>query len=186
MQRAAQVVSRISLALATILILMAGDIAPAQSGAPKAKAEQKSAKPAGQAEQKQQNPGWSVRCNNPGKTLQCRAFQNVFISKTGQLLVGASVSRPDKAKPGALTVQLPLGLFNPAGAAISIDGSKADTLPIQTCDKSGCFAGLSLTAEKLASLTKGKELKVVFQNLKKKAFTVAIPLKGFGDAYKKL
>lgn len=160
----------------------------AQGAAAKPKEATKVATPPGTAKATpaKKSPGWSVRCDNPGKKLQCKAFQNVFMQKTGQLFLSVSVSQPEKEKNGAMMLQLPLGLFNPAGVTVSIDGGKAETFPIQTCDKSGCFAGAPIPPEKLTELTKGQKLTVVFENLQKKKITVGVPLNGFGEAYKKL
>ena len=71
-----------------------------------------------------------------------------------------------------MLLQLPHGLFNPAGLTVSVDGAAADTLQIQTCDANGCYAGLAVTAVKLAAMSKGTQLNDTFQDSKKQSITV--------------
>ncbi len=85
-----------------------------------------------------------------------------------------------------MLIHLPHGLFNPAGVTLGVDDQKPEKLQIQTCDAKGCYAGAPITADRLAAMSKGKTLNVVFQDLKKKKITVPVPLKGFDVAYKKL
>lgn len=108
------------------------------------------------------------------------------MAKTRQLLLAVSVNKPGGGKDGAMLIQLPHGLFNPAGITLAVDEQKAETLEIQTCDPKGCYAGAPITPERLAAMTKGTKLNVVFQDLKKQKITVPVPLKGFEEAYKKL
>lgn len=131
-------------------------------------------------------PGWSVNCVNAGKGLVCKAVQKVVLAKNRRLLLSVSVSKPAGRKNAAMLLQVPLGLFNPAGVTVAIDKAKPEILRIQTCDRKGCYAGTALTPEKLGAMTKGQKLNVIFQDLKKKKITVAVPLKGFEQAYKKL
>lgn len=138
------------------------------------------------AQPSQQTPGWSVNCANTGKALACKAQQTIIMAKTRQLLLRLSISRAEDGKSMSLLFQLPHGLFNPAGVSTEIDAAPAETLPIQTCDAGGCYAGSPLPPEKLAAMTKGTSLKVTFQDLKKQKITVPVPLKGLEDAVKKL
>jgi invasion protein IalB len=127
-----------------------------------------------------------VNCDNSGKGLECKASQTIVMAKTRQLLLAVSVSRPAGGKDGAMLIQLPHGLFNPAGVTLSVDDQKGEALQIQTCDAKGCYAGAPITPDRLAAMSKGIKLNVVFQDLKKQNITVPVPLKGFEDAYKKL
>ena len=101
-------------------------------------------------------------------------------------MLSISVSKPTGGKNAAMLLQLPHGLFNPAGVAMGIDGAKPETLAIQTCDAKGCYAGAPITPDKLTAMSKGSKLNVTFQNLKKQKIVVPVPLKGFAEAYKKL
>ena len=127
-----------------------------------------------------------MQCSNTGKGMECKAHQTIVMTKTRQLLLAVSVSKPAEGKDGAMLLHLPHGLFNPAGVTLAVDEPKAEVLQIQTCDAKGCYAGAPITPEKLAAMSKGTKLNVVFQDLKKQQITVPVPLKGFEDAYKKL
>lgn len=130
--------------------------------------------------------GWTVRCDNSGEKLACKALQSIVLAKTRQLLISIAVSKPKKGEDAAMLLQLPHGLYNPAGLKVSIDDGAVQSLEIQTCDAKGCYAGMPITPQRHAAMTKGKAIKVVFQNLKKQSITVPVPLKGYEAAYKKL
>lgn len=134
----------------------------------------------------QQSPGWTVQCVNPGTGLECKALLTLAVAKTRQLLLSVSVSKPAEGKDGAMLIQLPHGLFNPAGVMLAVDDQKAETLQIQTCDAKGCYAGAPIPPEKLTTMAKGNKLNITVQDLKKQPITVPVPLKGFEEAYKKL
>jgi len=127
-----------------------------------------------------------VQCANPGAKLACKAMQTIVIAKTRQLLLSVSVSRPADGKDLAMLVHLPHGLFNPAGVTMGVDDTSPETLPIQTCDAQGCYAGAPLTSAKLIAMTKGSKLNIAFQDLKKQTIKVPVPLKGLDEALTKL
>jgi invasion protein IalB len=135
---------------------------------------------------KQRPPGWTVQCANRGASLECKANQTIVTAKTRQVLLAVSVSKPAGGQDLAMLVQLPHGLFNPAGVTVGVDGAVPETLQIQTCDAKGCYAGLAVTADKLAAMSKGTKLNVTFQDLKKQPITVPVSLNGLGEAVKKL
>src|SRR5262245_35683306 len=53
---------------------------------------------------------WRVECAGDGKTLDCRAVQQVFHRETRQLVVSALVRPAADGKTGAMVITLPLGL----------------------------------------------------------------------------
>jgi len=144
------------------------------------------APPATRQQAPQKAPGWSVRCTNPGKGLICKATQTIVLGKKRKLLLSISVSKPTEGKNAAMLLRLPLRLFNPAGVVMGVDGAKAETLAIQTCDAKGCYVGAQVTPDRLAAMNKGAKLNVTFQNLKRQKIVVPVPMKGFAEAYKKL
>ncbi|MCU0955069.1 MAG: invasion associated locus B family protein [Hyphomicrobium sp.] len=129
---------------------------------------------------------WTVNCENAGAGLECKASHVIVTAQTRQLLLAVTVSKPAGGKDGAMLFRLPHGLFNPAGITLAIDDQKPDRIEIQTCDATGCYAGAPLPPERLAAMTSGSNLKIVFQDLKKQNITVTVPLKGFDEAFKKL
>lgn len=159
--------------------------AAAQDKAKTAPAAQPAA-PTAQGAPEQPAPGWSVNCANSGQGLDCKAQQTIILAKTRQLLLRLSIGRGEDGKSMTLLYQLPHGLFNPAGVVTALDAAEGETLPIQTCDATGCYAGSSMAADKFAALLKGAQLTVTFQDLKKQKITVPVPLKGLDEAVKKL
>jgi invasion protein IalB len=53
---------------------------------------------------------WRVECAGDGKTLDCRAVQQIFHRETRQLLVSVAVRPAPDGKSGAMIMTLPLGL----------------------------------------------------------------------------
>lgn len=129
---------------------------------------------------------WLVQCASVKGQSACQATQRLTIRKTGQLLFAMTVRIPPKSKNAAMMLQLPHGIYLPAGLSMAIDNQGAHKHEIQTCDQKGCYAGLPIDEKFLAGLKKGKTISVTFQNLAKKDIKLGISLSGFEEAYKKL
>jgi invasion protein IalB len=67
--------------------------------------------------------------------------------------------------------------------SLAVDGGAGETLPIQTCEASGCYIGSALSPTLLAAMKKGKQLVVTFQNTQKNAIAMPISLNGFTAAF---
>ncbi len=131
-------------------------------------------------------PGWAVDCADGGAGLACKATQSIVMAKTHQLLLSISINKAAADRKSPMLLQLPHGLFLPAGVTVAVDGAPPIKLEIQTCDVSGCYAGSGLESDTIAAISKGSNLNVVFEDLKKQKITVPVPLAGFDAAYKKL
>jgi invasion protein IalB len=131
---------------------------------------------------------WISRCASEARqgSLECMLEQTAVLSKTGQLVAAVSVRVPADTHQPVMAVQVPNGLFLPAGVNLQIDEKKPLSLPLQTCDVKGCYAGMSISAELLADLKAGKKLAVTFQNLTKENITVPLQLTNFAQAYQKI
>jgi invasion protein IalB len=187
---------------AKLLVLMAiVTSAPVGLGhaqqASKAKAGPRVAQPAAppQAESAPANaapqqpaPGWAARCTSVSREtpLECAMEQTAVLTKTGQLIVLVNIRVPSDTHTPVALVQLPLGLFLPAGAKLQVDDGKAVDLQIQTCENRGCYASAPIAPDLLAALKSGKELKVSFQNLAKETISIPMPLGDFAAAYDKI
>jgi len=112
--------------------------------------------------------------------------QSAVLTKTGQLLVLASIRVPGDTRAPVALIQLPLGLNLPAGAKLQVDDGKVVDLQVQTCEARGCYAGTPITPELLATLKSGKQLKVSFQTLAKETISIPMPLADFASAYDKI
>jgi len=74
---------------------------------------------------------WRVECTGDGKTLDCRAVQQVFQRETRQLVLSAVVRPAADAKTGAMVLTLPLGLNLTEPVTIKVDNGAAERQPIQ-------------------------------------------------------
>ena len=98
---------------------------------------------------------WRVECTGDGKTLDCRAVQQVFQRETRQLVLSAVVRPAADAKTGAMVLTLPLGLNLTEPVTIKVDNGAAERQPIQTCTNVGCFVALTLTDKMIAAMRTG-------------------------------
>jgi invasion protein IalB len=166
---------------------------PKAKGAPKAAqmAPQPASTSAPQADSPSANapaPGWIARCSSTGRDtpLECAVEQSAVLTKTGQLLVLASIRVPGDTHAPIAFIQLPLGLNLPAGARLQVDDGKVVDLQVQTCEARGCYASTPIAPDLLAALKSGKQLKVSFQNLAKETMTIPMPLADFAVAYDRI
>ena len=133
-------------------------------------------------------PGWVARCSSASRDapLECAIEQTAVLTKTGQLIVLLNIRVASDTRQPIAVIQLPLGLNLPAGAKLQVDDGKVSDLQIQTCEQRGCYANSPITAEMLAAMKSGKQLKVSFQNLGKETITIPMPLADFAAAYEKI
>jgi invasion protein IalB len=131
---------------------------------------------------------WVSRCASEARqgTLECVVEQTAVLQKTGQLVAAVSIRVPADTHQPSLAVQIPVGLFLPAGVTLQVDDKKAISLTLQTCDLKGCYAATPISPELLADLKAGKKLAVSFQNLTKENITVPLQLTNFNQAYQKI
>jgi invasion protein IalB len=128
---------------------------------------------------------WRVECSGDGKTLDCRAVQQLFHRESRQLLISLLVRPAADGKSGAMIVQLPLGLNLTEPILIKVDNGTPEKQAIQTCTNVGCFVAMTLTDKLVAAMRGGTELKLTMQDANKKPVDLALPLLGFGLAFDK-
>jgi invasion protein IalB len=128
---------------------------------------------------------WRVECSGDGKTLECRAIQQVFHRESRQLLVSLAVKPAADGKTGAMIVQLPLGLNLTEPIALKVDNGAPEKQAIQTCTNVGCFVAMTITDKLLPAMRTGSELKLTMQDANKKPVDIGLPLLGFGLAFDK-
>ncbi len=133
-----------------------------------------------------QPSAWWVECSSDGKTLDCRAIQQLYTRDTRQLLISILVRQPPDAKNAVMMVQLPLGVSVTEPTLIRVDTGAPERQPIQTCTNTGCFVGMPVPEPLLTAMRTGKELKVAFQDANKQTIEITVPLFGFGLAHDKV
>ena len=128
---------------------------------------------------------WRVECSGDGKTLDCRAVQQVFHRETRQLVVSVLVRPAADGKTGAMVITLPLGLNLTEPVLVKVDNGTAERQSIQTCTNVGCFVAMTLTDKLIAAMRTGSDLKITVQDANKKPIEMSLPLLGFGIAFDK-
>ena len=128
---------------------------------------------------------WRVECSGDGKTLECRAVQQVYHRESRQLLVSLAVKPAADGKTGAMIVQLPLGLNLTEPIMLKVDNGAPEKQAIQTCTNVGCFIAMTINDKLLAAMRTGSELKVTMQDANKKPVDIGLQLLGFGLAFDK-
>jgi invasion protein IalB len=170
---------RVSALIASVLaicVFSSGPVTMAQTNQPEAQ----------QAQQQKPRPNWVVNCAQGQEGLECRAGQSLFLKQTGQRFMSvAVVVAPDTKKP-RLLLQLPLGVYLPAGVSLKIGKDEVKTLPFLSCDQAGCVAEYAVTDAELNSMVKGANLTVTAQNREKKPFSLEVLSEGFAEAYAKI
>jgi invasion protein IalB len=129
---------------------------------------------------------WRVECSGDGKTLDCRAVQQLFQRDTRQLVLSVLARKAPDPKSALLQIQMPLGLNLTEPIQIKVDNGPAERYPIQTCTNTGCFASMTANEKLVTAMRGGAELKVTFQDGNKKPIELAVPLLGFGIAFDKV
>jgi invasion protein IalB len=133
-------------------------------------------------------PSWISACQGPSRAegLECQMEQRAVLSGSGQLVGSVTVRVPSETRKPVLMIRGPLGLSLASGVGLDVDDAAAETLPLQTCDAGGCYAGAPLSDALLAAMFKGKTLNVTFQNLNKEPIKLPMSLAGFSATYGKI
>ena len=129
---------------------------------------------------------WRVECTGDGKSLDCRALQQLFQRETRQLVLSVLVRKAPDPKAALLAIQLPLGLNLTEPVQLKVDNGQVERQPIQTCTNIGCFVSMTANERLVTAMRGGTELKITFQDASKKPVELLVPLLGFGLAFDKV
>ncbi len=135
----------------------------------------------------QDNVGaWRVECTGDGKTLDCRAVQQMINREDKQLVAQLATRVAPDTKAATLAIQLPLGISLTEPVQIKVDNGAVERYPVQTCTNVGCVVNVPLKDPLLAAMRTGTVLKITFQVPNgKQAIAIDVPLLGFGLAFDK-
>jgi invasion protein IalB len=135
-----------------------------------------------------QRENWASRCVAIGRdaALECSIEQRLIMQTTSQLVAAVTVRMPSDTRRPVMMLQTPLGLYLPAGVTIDIDGAGEQKFELQTCDNNGCYAGNPVSDDLIASMMRGQNLNIRFQNLNRQPVTVTATLSGFTAAYQRI
>jgi invasion protein IalB len=98
-----------------------------------------------------------VECTGDGKTLDCRAVQQMIHRETRRLLVSVAARAAASGKGGMMVLQLPIGLNLTEPIAVRIDNGAGKRQAIQTCTNVGCFATIPLGDKLVAAMRTGSK-----------------------------
>jgi invasion protein IalB len=131
---------------------------------------------------------WASNCSAPGRglPLQCALEQRAVAKGTGRVIAVVSIRLPAETKKPVSLIQLPLGLFLPAGVQVDVDGDLSQNYPFQTCNAKGCFVGFPISDNQLKMMLNGNKLNITFQYLNKKHLVLPMSLAGFTEAYNRI
>lgn len=141
--------------------------------------------PGGASSLRETHGDWVVNCVVPKDKKICTISQQLAQQSQGggsQRVLSVELTPTAKGADGALL--LPFGLLLSRGAALQVDEGKAQpAIGIRTCVPAGCIAPLTVDANLVASMRKGKQLKLnLVASDTEKPFALGVSLKGFGDA----
>ena len=131
---------------------------------------------------------WRVECAGDGKSLECRAIQQIVQRDARQQLVPLAtiaVRFDPQAKAGVMSILLPLGLNLTEPILVKVDNGPPERQSIQTCNNSGCLVTLTAPDKLLTAMRTGTDLKITVSDANKKPAEISLPLLGFGLAYDK-
>ncbi|HVV93011.1 MAG TPA: invasion associated locus B family protein [Hyphomicrobiales bacterium] len=129
---------------------------------------------------------WILRCaiggGGRGKTVRaCEIVQPVPAPDRRGVAAQIVIGRPEPGKPEHVIVQLPLGVWLPAGATLRLAGA-AVALPFQQCIKL-CFAAADLDAAALKALGAGiQPARLMFEDAGQHEVSLPVSLHGFSAA----
>lgn len=129
--------------------------------------------------------GWTTSCSSLSRqgSQDCTISQSVQLARTGQVVARVSVRVPGDTRAAALLIELPLGLYLPAGVRVQIDEGKPADLPFQTCQAQGCMVLAPIEAEMLAALKAGQQMSLAAQLAGREPLSLSLPLEGFAPSF---
>jgi len=128
---------------------------------------------------------WRVECAGDGKTLDCRAVQQMINRDDKHLVVQLSARIAPDTKAPVLLIQLPLGISLAEPVQLKVDNGPVERYPVQTCTNVGCLVSVPLKDPLLSAMRGGTLLKISIQDTNKRTINIDVPLLGFGLALDK-
>ncbi|WP_454918249.1 invasion associated locus B family protein [Xanthobacter sediminis] len=126
---------------------------------------------------------WVLRCvTSEDNARTCEVAQNLQVQGQG-MVASIAVGRADPKGPVSLVIQVPQGVWLPAGVQMQVDDkAKPIRLEYRRCLQ-GCFAEATLDAAALQLLRSATEPgSFTFENGARRAMTLPVSFKGFVSA----
>ena len=128
---------------------------------------------------------WQKFCFKPGGAkMVCRTtISGTF--ETGQIAVRIYVTEREGVGTARLQLFLPVGLYMPPGAKVSVDKGTAYKIPFSWCLTNTCIAGDLAAPALLREMEAGKTLAIEVVDTNLLAVTTSLPLQNFAAARKR-
>lgn len=126
---------------------------------------------------------WLMRCvTQADKARTCEVVQNLQVQGQG-VIASIAVGRPDPKASMSLVIQLPQGVWLPAGVKFQVsEKAKPLQLDYKRCVQS-CIAEVQLDATSVQALKSATEPgSFTFEDGARKSVTLPVSFKGFGPA----
>lgn len=165
------------------VVFAAGVLGLLSLGAAPASAQQKPAAPSQPAATTATYQDWVLRCVAPEEGARaCEVAQNLQVQGQG-VVASIAVGRADPKGPVRLVIQVPPGVWLPAGVQMQVDDkAKPVALEFKRCLQ-GCFAEATLDAAALQMLrTAPGPGSFTFEDGARRAVTLPVSFKGFAPA----
>ena len=122
---------------------------------------------------------WEKVCFKPGgaKTICRTTIAGRF--ETGQVAVRLYVAEREGESTARLQLFLPVGLYVPAGAKLSVDNGVANKVPFTWCLTNTCIAGAPAEPGLLRDMESGRNLTIEAVDTNMLAVTTSLPLDQF-------
>ncbi|TCK30415.1 invasion protein IalB [Ancylobacter aquaticus] len=125
---------------------------------------------------------WVVRCVASDKGRTCEVVQNIQAQGQG-LIASVAVGRADAKAPLRLVVQLPAGVWLPAGVKVQVSAKAKPLALVFTRCPQGCFAETELDAASVQALKAASEAgSFSFEDGARRPVTLPLSFKGFAAA----
>jgi len=128
--------------------------------------------------------GWFKVCDVDEQSKVKICALNIYLANNkGRTVANVRIVEQEGVSQKGFTFALPPGLLIQPGMRIQIDGAKTGTAKFQICSPQACFAEARFNSDFIASLKRGKEMKVVGINSAGKQVEFPVTLSGFTAAY---
>jgi len=127
---------------------------------------------------------WEKICFKPGGAkMTCRTTIAGHF-ETGQIAVRVYVVEREDQSTARLQIFLPVGLYMPVGAKLTVDKGMAHKIPYTWCLTNTCIAGNVASPELLGEMEGGDNLVIEVVDTNMLAVTTSLPLQQFAAARK--
>jgi invasion protein IalB len=106
---------------------------------------------------------WILRCGRSQEGPEVCEMQQQTKDNQGRTVMAVAVGTVPGSSDLGLLIILPLGISQPAGVSLAIDGGEETPHELDRCERQGCRVEMLIPPELLNRLKSGREAKVFFE-----------------------